>query len=471
MSWQTIVKENKLAVAEIPFDEVLNINRLDAEYFDPFYLEQDSVLNGKNLVPITQYIDISDGNHLSITEHFVEEGGVPYFRGQDVNNIFLNSASPMRISEEIYKKGWMKRSHFKANDILLSIVGTIGGLSFVPDDMGEASGSCKIAILRPKDTSFSKIVMVFLLGKYGQYQLKRMTRGAVQMGIILEDIPKIKIPNFSETIASEVSHLISNVFESETLSRKRYEEAEQMLLKEINLEGYKGTEEAVSVRNFSEALSHNRFDAEYWQPDYDVILDTLSSYKKGVSTIGDEFKQLKNNFKKDKEKEYSYIEIGDVNVSTGEVDRNIIIGAELPANAKIKLGKRQLITSKVRPNRGATAILDDHEGYIGSGAFTVLTEQENINLETLMVFLKMRPIRELLLRYNTGTSYPVITDADVLKLPIPLIDKVVQKKISELVSESAKERQEAKALLEKAKRAVEIFVEKDEQSALKYLQA
>lgn len=471
MSWQTIVKDNKLAIAQIPFNEVLKINRLDAEYFDPFYLEQDKILSAKNLFPITKYTDVSDGNHLSITEHFVEEGGVPYFRGQDVNNIFLNSANPMRIPEEIYKKGWMKRSHFKANDILLSIVGTIGGLSFVPEDLGEASGSCKIAILRPKDTSFAKIVMVFLLGKYGQYQLKRTTRGAVQMGIILEDIPKINIPNFLEKIASAVDELIASVFDTEAKSRKRYAEAEQMLLKEINLEGYKGTEEAISVRNFSDCLADNRFDAEYWQPDYDVILDTLSKYKKGVSAIGDEFKQLKVNFKAEKDEEYNYIEIGDVNVSTGEVEHNSIPSAELPANAKIKFGKRQLITSKVRPNRGATAILENHEGYIGSGAFTVLTEQDNINLETLMVYLKARPIRELLQRYNTGTSYPVITDADVLKLPIPLIDKTVQKKISELVSVSARERQQAKELLEKAKRAVEIFVEKDEAEALNFLQS
>ncbi len=87
-----------------------------------------------------------------------------------------------------------------------------------------------------------------------------------------------------------------------------------------------------------------------------------------------------------------------------------------------------------------------------------------------MVYLKTKPVRELLLRYNTGTSYPVITDTDVLKLPLPLIDKQLQKKISELVSVSAQEKEKAKILLEKAKRAVEIFVEKDEKEALAYLQ-
>ena len=119
------------------------------------------------------------------------------------------------------------------------------------------------------------------------------------------------------------------------------------------------------------------------------------------------------------------------------------------------------------------AILDNHIGYIGSGAFTVLIEQASIRcetpFETLMVYLKARPIRELLLRYNTGTSYPVITGKDILNLPIPMIDKTVQTKISELVGTSSKERQEGRALFEKAKQAFGIPVERDDKSALDFI--
>lgn len=156
----------------------------------------------------------------------------------------------------------------------------------------------------------------------------------------------------------------------------------------------------------------------------------------------------------------------------GYLNQRVSIGGkELPANAKIKFEKKQLITSKVRPNRGATAILNSHEGFIGSGAFTVLTESGNINLESLMVYLKTQPIRDLLLKYNTGTSYPVIIDSDILNLPIPLVDKSIQNKIAELVSNASKARKQSKRLLEKAKRGVEIFIEQDETKALEYLES
>jgi restriction endonuclease S subunit len=372
------------------------------------------------------------------------------------------------IDDKTNKLLW--KSKVEKGTVLLCMSGSVGNCAVAEENWGYPVNSNQdIAKIILKDGINPYFVSAFFNSKYGKLQIMRLPIGSVQQHIFLWQLKTIRAPLVSMGFQEEVANVYKRALTQQKKAEERFVEAEQMLLKEINLEGYRGADEAISVRNFSEALADNRFDAEYWQPDYDVILGTLSKYKKGVSTIGKEFKQLKGNFKAEKDKEYNYVEIGDVNVSTGEVDSNVIIGAELPANAKIKFCKRQLITSKVRPNRGATAILDNHEGFIGSGAFTVLTEQENINLETLMVYLKAKPIRELLLRYNTGTSYPVITDSDVLKLPIPLIDKSVQKKISELVSVSAKERQEAKVLLEKAKRAVEIFVEKDEKEAMDFL--
>lgn len=465
MSWQTITKENKLAISEIQLRQVLTLNRLDAEYFTPAYLEYEKLIEKKGYKEIHSFASTTDGIHASID--FDEESNINLLSAMSPKENYFDISRNKTISKTQHEKN--PRTELRMNDVIVSTVGTIGNCAVVDKSVLPANSDRHIGIIRIKSDYLPHFISTFLLSKYGRFQTLREATGNVQLNLFIEKINTLKIPIASGSFQKSVSDVVIAGLSLRAKSQSEYSEAEQLLLKEINLEGYKGTDEAISVRNFSEALADNRFDAEYWQPDFDIILDTVSKYKKGVSTIGDEFKQIKGNFKAEKDKEYNYIEIGDVNVSTGEVDSSAIIGVELPANAKIKFGKRQLITSKVRPNRGATAILDNHEGYIGSGAFTVLSEQDSINLETLMVYLKARPIRELLLRYNTGTSYPVITDNDVLKLPIPLIDKATQKKISELVGISAKERQEAKVLLEKAKRAVEIFVEKDEKEALAYL--
>lgn len=88
-----------------------------------------------------------------------------------------------------------------------------------------------------------------------------------------------------------------------------------------------------------------------------------------------------------------------------------------------------------------------------------------------MVYLKTEPIRDLSLRYNVGTSYPVIRDEDILNLPIPLLNEKDTADIVNNVITAHKNLSEAKVLIDLAKRAVEIFIEKDEGTALRVIEA
>jgi type I restriction enzyme S subunit len=146
----------------------------------------------------------------------------------------------------------------------------------------------------------------------------------------------------------------------------------------------------------------------------------------------------------------------------------------LPANAKQEVKRGDLLISKVRPNRGAVAIIDfDDTDLIVSGAFTVLREKVNsvFSNETLKVLLRSNIYRDWLLKFNIGTQYPVIRDEDILGLPIPKIDLDIQTKIAALVQESFLLKTEGERLLNVAKRAVEIAIEQDENTSMTYIEA
>ena len=130
--------------------------------------------------------------------------------------------------------------------------------------------------------------------------------------------------------------------------------------------------------------------------------------------------------------------------------------------------KDDIIISTVRPNRGAVAILDE-DNMLVSGAFTVLRERGEYKKEVLQVLLRLPLYRDWLLRYNVGTSYPVIKDDDVLNIPIPLFDDETQSIIVAKVKESSGLRKQSKQLLEYAKQAVEMAIEQGEDSALDWL--
>ena len=158
-----------------------------------------------------------------------------------------------------------------------------------------------------------------------------------------------------------------------------------------------------------------------------------------------------------------------MNVTNGEIIANEVLGEDLPANAKRVLKKGDVIISKVRTYRGAITIVDEN-GYVGSGAFCVLEENGCINKETLLAFLHSNPLLVWSLKPNTGTSYPVIVDDDILNLPIPILPEEKQIQIQQKVVESFNLRKQSRHLLECAKRAVEIAIEQDEQTAIDYLE-
>lgn len=467
MGWQTIVKENNLDISIVNSIDLNEELRIDAEYHKPKYLREETALLKLSRMSIGEFCFVTDGQHGYHEED--ENSDIRFLTAKNAKDFFADGENVVRVAQWVDDKN--KRSSLQPKDLILSTRGTVGLCAIVGDEILPAQidqDVARICISDDEDVS-PEFFLTYLNCSFGQDWMIRNATGNVQQGLSLDKVRKIPVPILPRNFQTRVSGLIVEAKAKTQSSVFANKEAEKLLLKEINLEGYAPSEENTSVRELTECLADNRFDAEYWEPRFDEILARIKSYKAGCSTINDEFLQIKNGFKSDPETLYRYVEIGDVNVSTGEVSSTELEGKELPANAKITLEEKQLVTSKVRPNRGATAILDNHKGYIASGAFVVLKETGEVTLETLQVYLKSPFIRDLLLRYNTGTAYPTIVDTDILNLPLPLVDKGVQEAITEKIKQCSKERTEARELLGKAKRAVEIFIEKDEQEALKYL--
>lgn len=226
----------------------------------------------------------------------------------------------------------------------------------------------------------------------------------------------------------------------------------------------------MSIKTLKESfLKTGRLDSEYYQVKYDEYLQKIMLNK--YTTISNEFKLIKEKMKSGFGS-YNYVEIGDVNVSDGKSIPKLIDEKDLPANAKILPQKGDLLVSKVRPNRGAISIIEeDYSNLVVSGAFAVLREKKesNYRVETLKTLLRTPIYSDWLLKFNVGTSYPVITDEDILSLPIPIIKSNVQDEIASYIKQSMEYSKKAKELLEISIKAVEIAIDKDEMSAQNFL--
>jgi hypothetical protein len=71
--------------------------------------------------------------------------------------------------------------------------------------------------------------------------------------------------------------------------------------------------------------------------------------------------------------------------------------------------------------------------------------------------------------YASASMYPAISETDLLALPFPTVDSATDNAVVLAVKEGRSARHRARALLDAAKRAVEIAVEDSEAAAIAYL--
>jgi len=453
-----------LEAVEIKLSELERTYRIDAEFYKKENLNVLSVLDKITHAPLTDYFTVSDGNHMSISHDFRDDG-IRYYRGGDSHNFFIEESNPICISEKTYDLPTMKRSHLKKNDVLVSIVGTIGNISLVRTS-AQQTCNCKLAILRPKYCYKAAITAMFLKSKYGQNQIQKFKRGAVQMGLLLEDMSQIVMPVFSDDFCKRIKQIVEHVYRSISQAANMYADAEKLLMSELNMDNFQPSTNQIAIKLLSESFGTiGRLDAEYYQPKYESYHNKIAACRYGITIVGDKFSMIKDAIKKTNES-YPYIEIGDINIGNHSFSVNMVLTKDLPANAKLHAKHGDLLVSKVRPYRGAVSIVDRNiENLIVSGAFTVLREKSDYPRETLAVLLKTHLYRDWFLKWNVGSSYPVIKDEDVLAMPIPIFAESVHAVIKAKISESFNLRRLSEELLKTAKHAVEVAIENGEEEA------
>ena len=186
--------------------------------------------------------------------------------------------------------------------------------------------------------------------------------------------------------------------------------------------------------NLSELEGKKRIDAEYYKPDYIRLLSRLKEV--GCVSVKDVAFPVRRKFKPKKGEYFDYIEISEVDLTTGEFSTSKIIGEEAPDRAQWVVNEDDILISTVRPIRNAIVLIKERkENLVCSSGFCVL-HPKTIQTNYLFLYLKMPFIAKLLDRHTTATEYPAINWNDVLNTPIYVGCKEFQTRISLMVDKS-----------------------------------
>ncbi len=459
-----------LEVSEVFLSKLEYSGRIDSEYYRPSFLNYENIISEKNgieLKYLSNFLIGPFGSSFTV-DNYTDDASYRYIRGKDVKPMKLMDDDNAYMPKEDYER--LIKYTLKENDILVSVVGTLGNAALITKKDLPAIFSCKSTVLRPFNIN-PVYLLVYINSKYGRDLLIRKERGAIQKGLNLDDLKTLVVYKPSVDFQKRIECLFKLSLEKTEFSKKTYSQAESFLLETLGLKDFDPSKEKVNIKSFKDSfLSSGRLDAEYYQPYYEDYLKLIEFYKNGWEhlSVACELKDKNNN--PEENTTYNYIELANIGKSGEITGCTISKGIELPSRARRKVNTGDVIVSSIEGSLESCAIIPkEYDNALCSTGFYVINSKK-INSETLLVFFKSEPMQNILKQNCSGTILTAINKDEFLNIPIPIIDFDIQKQIQDKVIKSFSLRLKSEQLLKLAKTAVEKAIEEGEEAAMEWIE-
>jgi len=456
----------------IKLSELEGAKRIDAEYYEPIF-DSLKTLYKFDVRKLNTISDIAYGT--TPPGGIFEEMGIPFIRSQNFTLGMINKAEIVYCNSDFHEQN--KKSAIRPGDILFAAVGgTIGQTAIVQNDIKEGNINQNIARVRILDQSINPYyVGLFFISKYGQLQIFRFVTGNAQAYLNSFQIGSFKIPIISKEEQSKICSLFKKVEDLASSSYSLYTQAENLLLEELGLKDFKPQYKKTYTAKLSDAFSAHRIDAEYFQPEYEEIIKKLKEnsielkpLKKFIISIQKGIEVGSENYQ---EEGKPFIRVSNLSVN-GFIDRDQkFLSDELYQQLKETYEPQQgdfLLTKDATPGI-AYVVKEPIEGIISSGILKLQIDENKINKEYLALCINSIIGKMQIERDGGGSVILHWKPEQVKRLQVPLLSLSTQQKIASLVQQSHEARRKAKELLEVAKRAVEIAIERGEKESLKFI--
>jgi len=436
--------------------------RLDAEYYQPDYLE---VAKRLRLLPHKTLGDISDsivsfGAYALTSLIEWRDEGIPFIVAENVKEGFINLEGVRHISDK--SDEILKKSRVKKGQVLLSMSGSVGNVAVAYNIPAKLNSNQDIVKIKLKENFSPFAVTAFLNSKYGRMQVLRLPVGSVQQHIFLWQTKSLHVPIFPTDLINRIEDIYKEALVQLELSKSLYSRAENLLLEELGLKDFEPEDVLSYIVNLSDVRSAHRVDAAFFQPKYGKTLEIIE--EKNLS-LGDLVSIKKGNEPGSGE----YRDEGKLFIRVSNLSKHGIIDKNqkyldnelyqrLQRDFEPKTGEI-LLTKDATP--GIACVLKEPLECIIAGGILRLKLKENVEVEYLALCINSI-ICQMQIERDAGGSVILHWKLEqIKKLQVPILPKPTQKKIADLIIQSHKARKKSKELLEKAKRKVEEFIEEN----------
>lgn len=441
-------------------------HRLDAEYYQPEYLNVAKIIEKYGYKNLGDLLDVLTDYHANGSYEILKQN-VELSNEKDfalmVRSVDLErdnfDVDARYVSEKAYN--FLKKTKVFGNEIIIDKIGNTGAAYLMPKLNRLVTLGMNLFMLRLKKELDPEFLYIFLNSNLGKSAISQKITGMNPTSIDKASVRSIKIPTVSKSFSNEICQLVQAKFRLQAESKTFYLQAENLLFEELGLKEFESKNELWSAVNLSEVKKVNRIDAEYFQPKYRKVLSLIRT-NNGIA-LG-ELATIKKGFEPGSE---TYQEEGKLFIRVSSISKDGItdkdqkylkeeLYKELKNNYQPKVGEI-LLTKDASPGM-AYVVKEPIEGIISGGVLRV-KPKEDIEPEYLALVINSFVGQSQVERDAGGSIIAHWKPEQVKVLQIPILPKPIQQKIAELVRQSHAARKKSKELLEEAKRKIEEMIE------------
>lgn len=209
---------------ESSFSEIFDANRIDADYYQTHFRQQQSHLSGIQTKPLRQIVNFTKGIEVG-TNSYTDTGKL-FIRVSNIKESGITTTnSDKYISQDTYEK--LQDYKPSIGDLLLTKDGTLGVCYVIDEDIeGIISGG--IMKMTIKDRSIpAEYLSLVINSSICRFQTEQTCSGALILHWKPRDIAALKIPILSDDIMGKLSDLVMKAKEARKESGQLLEQAKR----------------------------------------------------------------------------------------------------------------------------------------------------------------------------------------------------------------------------------------------------
>ncbi|MCU7961707.1 restriction endonuclease subunit S [Shewanella sp. SW32] len=356
--------------------------------------------------------------HAPITYGVLKPGeyctnGTPLLQIKDLLGNLDNQENIHRISDELDFE--YRRSKIQVNDILISLVGTVGRIAIVPASLDGANIHRNIGRIRTKNYEF---LVHYLNSDVAKNRIGLSSSGSSQSALNLSVLRALKVPVPPLPEQQKIAEILST-WDKAIATTEKLIATSQQEKKALMQQLLTGKKRLVNPET-----------GKVFEGDWErhTLSDLVHVDKKSLG------KKTPDDF------EFKYISLSDVATGTIGVNLEVHKYATAPSRARRVLQNGDVLLSTVRPNlKGFAKISQKHADCIASTGFSVLTPKKRVSGDYIYQYIFSSHVTGQIDSLVVGSNYPAINSSDVAGLKIYCPTYEEQQKIASVLTSADRE--------------------------------